>query len=523
MKKSDLIIRNRVETAIREYMDPVLWAKNVLNLELRTTQKVHIQEIMAHNHVLDVLPPRFGKTVEMEFVNLYETATTPWEDGRIWGPKEDQAKESLKYQTEWIENSPILRRYVARKNGKRQISTTGYTFMNASNWKAFGIYSNFEGENATIIRGEEFDDMDMEVWNTRVLQRGGAANRNNKPTRIRLTGTIQAGKGNIFQADADPTYFTMTKWDVFVGLELGYYDNATIQKIHDTLTEDEWKRIYLLQYTEAKNFIHEQWVRNCIQAGLKLEWAGISPDDNESYTPHGVVYAGLDMGDSGEKKSSSYYSAQFIEAIGDKRLWLGGRRWKPTEDPQKVKKEFVDLWRFYHASYGMGDALKADMVRDINKMLYAERLINTNPDNFEAHSQADWKKWDFPPVWNTAEFKWQNGYALAKMLEETNLVLPYFNKHDTSPHARVGKSLIQNLKNIKAERKGTAKYPKISFIKALIGDDDFDGLVMACASSFMHSHPVVDLSRLKTTGQNRVVSHDFKPDIDFRPNISRGF
>lgn len=505
LKASDLQAKLRIDEALQRHKDDiVLWVKDKTNISLRPTQIFHIQEIFSHSSIVDILPPRFGKTVEVELANLYESALNPWEDGRIWAPKEDQAKESLKIQVENIESSPILRQYISRKSGKRQLSTTGYQFLNGSNWKVFGIYANFEGENATIIRGEEFDDIDIDIWNTRVLPRGGAANRNGLPTRIRLTGTIQEGKGNLYQADNDSGYHTLTKWDVNVGLKLGFYDDATILKIRETLSEDEWKRIYLLEYTEAKNFIHEGWLRGCEKRAMAAGWEGHAFPDGGEYSGQGVVVAGLDMGSSGTGRASSHYSAQFLEVIGETVVYLGGKRWRPAENPDVVKRDFVRMWGFYGAKYGYGDALKADLVRDINRMLYSERLIRTNPDAFEQHSQADWKRYDFAPVWNTSEFKWQNGYALAKNIELGQFVVP------------MGSSIRSQLLNIREDRTVKGRYPRLIYIKPEIGDDDFDALVMAKACALARIQAPVKYEKLSTQGGRILSGERLALETDFK-------
>jgi hypothetical protein len=92
--------------------------------------------------------------------------------------------------------------------------------VNRSCWNIHGIWGEFEGVNATIIRGEEYDDLDVERFEQRVIPRGGAKNVNGKPTRIRLTGTIQESKGNIYHADYGKKYYICQKFNVELGIAL---------------------------------------------------------------------------------------------------------------------------------------------------------------------------------------------------------------------------------------------------------------------------------------------------------------
>jgi len=504
MKASQIRVRNQAEQAVMRYAaDPLLWLKDVCDFTPRPTQMVNIREILEHSKILDLAPPRFGKTVEVEMAGLYETATTPFEDYRIWAPKYDQAINSLRYQTDAIESSQILSAWIATKKGKRQLSTTSYEFWNRSNAKSFGMSSNFEGENATILRGEEFDDMDLDIWRHRILHRGAGANRNGKPTRIRVTGTIQAGRGNIFQIYEDPSYHNLADLDVYVGLELGYYSPEYIADIKQSLSRDEWERIYLLQFTEAKNFILKPDIMASQQQALRIGWQGVEYLPGEQYRPQGQVFAGLDMGHSGEKKGSSHYSAQFIEQIGETIMWLGGKRWKPTADTNQVKREFVDLWEFYGAGEGYGDALKPDLIADINDMLYERHLIRTDRQQFPENSQSNWNHWDFAPRWNTGLNKWDWASNLRNKFEAGKILLPYFDRQETHPHAMAVHHLIQNLLNVRIEKTG-ARYPSLGYIKKEIGDDDFDSLAMAAGCAHDRAVAQIDLSDIATTGRRQI-------------------
>lgn len=528
MKKSDIRIANRAEREIMKYADNnSLWLKHICNFECRAPQAIWADEIEANPYIVDLAPPRFGKTHLVELMCLKDTATHPWEDGRTWAPKEEQAKNSLKYQLSAIEISEPLNAFIATRDGKRQKSTTGYAFWNQSNWKCFGQGSNFEGENATIIRAEEFDDMNFHIWETRIIERGSAKNRNGLPTRIRITGTIQEGKGNIFQVVSDPDYHLCTLFDVYDGLALGIYDEKLIEKARTQLSPEDWLRIYLLKFTEAKNYLWEAWIRNAIKRGAELGWEGIEPQQGGRYEATGRITVGFDMGHSGESKAASVYSMTFYEHIGQQTLWLYTKRWPATANTKQIKTEAVQLWSFFQPDYGYGDALKADLIADINDMLYVERLINVDRALYPENSAANWKNWVFAPIWNTGQTKWNGAQILQQKIRNGNLILPYFDPKDDREIAKNARTLIANFKNIKLS-KSNAKYGILEPIKPVIGDDDFDSSWMAilCANDKLPA--VVDLSKLGRSRKTTVmrppqsIAAQFKSDLHENLSIERG-
>jgi len=495
----------RVEEAVMKFKgQPALWIKDKTGKTADPWQVVAMEVIKEHPKVLQVWPPRFGKTWDMEAVCLEEVATNPYEREMIFGPVQKQANNALKEQLEFIEISEILSAWIATRRGKRQISETKYEFINRSGAETFGIRSNFDSENATILRGEEWDDMDLEIWTNRVIQRGGRKNVSGLPLRIRLSGTIQWGKGPVFEYDHDPGYVTVPKFDIYDGLEFDIYDKVAIEEIRDKLTDDQWLRIYLLKYTDAKNFIWETHLRECLMKALEIGWQGVEYR-SIPYRPKGTVYLGLDMGHSGEGKQHSVYRMDLIEVIGDVGLWLNGKEWESTTDPDLIMKEAADWWEYYQVSAGYGDALKANDIAMLNDMLFERGLIDIDRSEYPENKPANWDKWAFSPKWNTGKFKYLTGGITRVKIENQKFIIPYFDRKDDRHIAKMAFRLRQALLNIR-EVVGNGSYPILEAIKKEIGDDPFDAINMAwgCANDKMLLEP--DLSMLGVQGGQIVTS-----------------
>lgn len=511
MKTKQIKIANRAEAEIMRYADDtVLWMRHCTGQEADPWQCLFIHEIESHPNSIIVEPPRFGKTWSMEAVDCKELFTLPKESLMIFGPKQEQANNALNEQLEWIESSEILKNYIAVKRGKRQISETKFQLLNGSRAKTFGIWSQFDSEEGSIIRGEEFDDIDIDRWRDRVLARGGRKNKSGRPTRYRLSGTIQRGNGNIFNyvknaESGELNFKVVTMMNIYHGLEFGIYDENAINLIKQDMTDEEWLRIYMMTFTEAKNFIWESYVRDCIEYGLKINWVGVEYDQRKAFHPRGTVYCGFDCGHSGQKKQSSVYSMQIFEAIGNKRVWLNGFRFDPTIDPTLLKKQFADIWQYYNITAGYGDALQAALIAEINDYLYERGLTNINREKHPENKPGAWNEWALAPKWNTGQFKYLAALETKKAVEQRNLVIPYFHLKDDRPIAVACKQFTRCLTNVR-QVENKSSYPRLEAINLKIGDDDFDAanMAMLCANDRQVMRP--DFSMVQGAGAETVTS-----------------
>lgn len=502
MNKTIYRLGSQAEQAILRFKnEPAIWFKDICNWEPRAPQLVWIEEVLANPFILVVAPPRFGKTMMIEMVNLFETATTAFEEGRTWAPKESQAQDSLKYQLAAIKNSEVLWHYLDWDSGKRQYSSVKYQFINKSNWHIHGIYGEFEGVNATIIRGEEFDDLEIERFENRVIPRGGAKNRNGKQTRIRLTGTIQESKGNIYNADMSKKYAVATKFPVEIGIALGFYDEKIIQLAQENLSEEAYRRIYQLEYVAGRNFVWEEKLEACQAISRQKGWEGQEFVPGSRYQPVGHVFAGFDCGHSGTSETASVFSLQVFEVVGDTVLWLNGKNWVGTTDPVTLIADVVQWWYFFKIERAFGDALKSDLIAQMNDQLYNERLIATDRQKFPENTATNWDLWDFSPKWNTGRAKYIWAGILKNKIERYKILIPRFDAKDDRPIAQAARLFCARLLNVRENTDTKGAYPKLEYINPKLKDDDFDAAIMAMGCMNDHAPSAVSLDLLAGSGR----------------------
>jgi len=412
----------------------------------------------------------------------------------------------LRYQLSAIKNSEILWAYLDWDGGKRQYSSTRYRFVNKSQWNIHGIWGEFEGVNATIIRGEEFDDLDIERFEQRVIPRGGAKNRNGKPTRIRLTGTIQESKGNIYNADLGEKYYVCQKFGVDIGIALGFYDERIIRIAQENLTEEAYRRIYQLEYTAGRNFIWEEKLEYCQSLAKAKGWEGVEFSPGGRYDPTGRVFCGFDCGASGSSDTASVYSLQVYEAIGDTIIWLNGKNWPGTTDPNTLISDMVDWWYFYRIERGYGDALKADLIAAMNDALYDNRLTATDRLRASENSATNWDTWDFSPKWNTGRAKYLWGGILKNKIERGKCIIPRFDAKDERAIAQAGRLLCARLLNVRENTDTKGAYPKLEYINPKLKDDDFDASIMCAGCINDHGPRQMDFGNLGAVGPRAKMS-----------------
>jgi len=518
--KRRIEVANVAEREIMKYRSDIpLWLKHCTGQDADPHQMIAIQEIDENPNTIHVWPPRFGKTWSMEAVDMHNLFCNVKESLLIVAPKQEQANNALKEHLDWIEQSPLLNAYIAYRRGKKQLSDTKYELLNGSRAKTLGIHSQIDSEEASIIRGEEYDDIDQERWTDRVISRGGRKNPSGLATRYRLSGTIQRGRGNIYDALQNGMYHQITPFNIYHGLEFGIYDENAIKMAKAKYTDEQWLRIYMLRFVEAKNFIWESYLHECIAYGLKLNWEGVEYKPGGQYKPRGVVYAGFDCGHSGGKKHSSVYRMDIGEFIGNTGMWLNAFEWDPAEDPGKIARDIVDIWRYYDISAAYGDALKANDIALINDMLFDERLVNFDRSDCAANTPANWLKWQFSPQWNTGKFKYLAASELKKKIEHCKFVIPYFSSKDDRPIAKMTRRLVACLLNIR-EVQSKGQYPVLEIIKKDLGDDPFDAasMMMACANDRQIFSPdisnvVTSDKSIQTSGLHESITREVLEDI----------
>jgi len=467
------------EREIQRYKtDNLLWCKHNCNIDLYPHQVMWMDQMDRFPMTSTVASPRVGKTFAVEMHGLKSCAVNAWEDYRLFAPAEHQAAVSLKYQIDAILASPVLAAYIETRLGRKQLRTTGYTFQNGSNAEYFGQNAKLDGVNATIIRGEEFDDLDMDTWRDRILARGMAKNRNGLPTRIRVTGVIQ-GKENLYNLENDPSFHVQEKIDIYDGIALGVLDSDYFTLLRDSYTDDQWLRICCVKYVESRNFFWSVHIRKMQKNGAHAGLEPVTPLPGSRYESVGPVSFALDMGAQGGSATSSKYSLQVLEQVGLYKRWLYGEEFDPTVNPKILRQKIVALWDYFRPIGGFGDAFDANLIAQINDDLYAEGLISYNRTKEHAENKPEnWKHWTLQPVRFTGSTKHLMFKGLQDSIHQGLLYTPLVIAGDTR-YDNLAK-LTRQLENIRAKQ-ASATYLIYEMIKKSVGDDNVDALAMADA------------------------------------------
>lgn len=455
-----------------------LWHKHVCNVDMRVNQLLWMEQLDKFPRTITVAPPRTGKTFAVEMHGLEENACNPWEDYRLFAPTVHQSALALKYQIDGIIASPILQAYIETRMGRRQLGTTGYAFQNGSNTAIYGQTSKLDGVNATILRLEEFDDMDMELVKDRILPRGMAKNRNGLPTRIRITGVIQ-GRENLYSLETDPNYHSTDKIDIYDAQALDIIDADYVDILRERLTDDQWLRIALVKYVESRNFFWSTYIRRMQKKGQAYGAEIVIPSGGSCYESSGMVGCGLDMGGQGESSTSSKYSIHFVEKIGLMKRWLYAEEFEPTANPKEIIKRVVALWDFFRPVGGYADAFDSNLVADINDALYRDGIISYNREREHSENKsANWAHWTLRPLRFHGSAKHAMFKGLQNDIHQEMMIVPMVIRGDDR-YVVLDKT-VRQLENIRS-KKGGAAYLLYEMIKQIVGDDNVDALAMANA------------------------------------------
>lgn len=387
------IIGNVADRVIQRLKpDPFERMRLLYNKELRPFQWEWWFLMDEHPDVLCKACPRVGKTVDIAIKNLDECVTYADEQAMVFGPRYEQACNSFQPAYEIVENSEPLMAFVDRNvAGKQEIGKGFVKFINRSSIKCFGVTSNFEGENASILHVDELDDVPTDTLK-RIFGRAIGKNKSGLPTRKRLSGVIW-GKLNIFAFDNDPDFFTLPAVDVYQALAAGYLDEKSVRDARSRMTTDEWLRTMCLIYVEARNLIWEAWLKMSQYIGLHWNIVPVPPLKGAEYRKRGAVSFGLDMGHQGGGDDSSSYSLQVTEAVGKYRRWVWGRVWPPDADPNEIITDVCDAWDFFRPDTGFGDALDANLIAQINEELYNRGAVYWNWKLKGKNQEEGWREW----------------------------------------------------------------------------------------------------------------------------------
>lgn len=511
------ILRYRTDDPEMLTANWLLFCADILGWKPKAFHQLYWGEEMLHNpYTLLCSVPRGGKTMCTEAVDLYEMCVNPNEDLRIYAPKLDQCRETLKYHYDWIDGSPILKEFLRRRNGKPIFSSDNYEFKNRSNAKCYTIMGKLEGHNTSIARVEEFDDWTWEKFSDDIMRRMGAETKNEQEKRMRITGTIQ-GQENIYRLLNDPVLSEMyhnlmecprlgMRFDVHQLLAFGGVLNPKMVAAQKaSMSPDEWRRSMLLQFAETKNYIWQKYIRASQKRSML--W-GLYPEPyirpgRYEKMPGETVGCGFDCGHAGQSAEASVFSLQimseFNTGLRKYSRWLNGFNWAPDVDPVLLQNEVVDILEYYQVDGGYGDALKHDIIAAINRIAYYRGLTRKNIDDCPDNTPANWDKWYISPMWNNDKGKHEMYSLLQHGIHSGELSIPYADPKDDRPEAVALRRLITQMKGIR-QMKTNGSYPSYHAENKKLGDDDTDAAGMCKRWLAVNSTQRVNFDNVRMVG-----------------------
>ena len=511
------ILKFKTDNVDEKYAAYALFMKHCCNVDLFPTQLMQADDYFHHTYTLEVKPPRAAKSFGKAGINLYECATNEIENLTIYTPKFSIGKEAYDYQYNFIANSDILSRFVRTKSGKKQLSSVHYELNNLSNCKIMTIMGKMEGHETSIADVMEFDLWDWEDFANKMPRRLGSKNQNGLPTRIRVDGTIM-GQENIYRLVTDPKFKKIytnlmraqpnnmlgipegTLMDVDIMLAAGVLDPQMTELQKQQMTPDEVQRSLYLKFTESTNYIHSKYLLAVMRKAQKWNLEGVPFVKGGTYRSTGIVSIGFDCGHGGQKETSSKYSLQVYEHIGNYRRWLNGFEWAPDYDDAQLQKEIVEIIAFYRPQGGYGDALKQNLISSINDICWREGLTDKNREEYPENKPSNWDHWYFTPLWNTDKNKHFYYDSLQQGIHKGTCYYPYYSISDNRHEARLMRQLRKQMLNIRKE-KTKGSYPRYCASDEKIGDDHTDAAGMANFWLDEHVQKPIDFGLIATSGK----------------------
>lgn len=506
--------RFKADTSEEKTAAYMLFMKHICGFELFPTQLLQAEQYFRYPYVIEVKPPRSGKSKGKSGINLYECALNADEDLRIYTPKFDIGRDSLSYQYDWIEKSPLLRSYIRVKNGKRQISSVNYEFRNHSNARIITVAGKIEGHNVTIADIMEFDLWDWKTYQDDVMRRFGAQNENGLPTRVRIDGTI-LGQENIYKIITNEKYKNLyhnlmytdannilglpvdLKMDVDFMLAMGVLDPVMTEFQKSQMSPDEVQRSFYLNFTESTNFIWSAYVAAVMRKSAKWGLEGVPFEKGGRYESEGVVGCGFDCGHAGQSDESSQYSLQIYEQIGRYRRWLNGFEWAADYDTSQLEIEVLEILAFYQPEGGYADALKHNFIASINDKAWRDGLTDKCRDDFPENTPGNWEQWWLSPLWNSDKNKHFYYDSLQMGIHKLTCFYPFYTADDDRHEAKMMRTLLRTMYNVRKEKTRGA-YPRYTAADPKIGDDHTDAGGMANLWLDLHADPSINMNLVST-------------------------
>jgi hypothetical protein len=481
-----------------------LWHKHVHNVELDPVQILKMVEMDTHRNTVDFSCRRTGKTAVKEMYNLERLATQAHQECGIVAPRLQQSQNNLRYMTEAIQRSPMLRAFVAYKMGRPQLKDTAFEFANHSKAGAYGIMSQIDGDSITIADVEEVDDMPQERLMSRFLPMLGAARRLGVDAdavkfepEIRITG-VYKGAGVLQSLIETGGYHTLTTVDLHLGLALGALNASWAADMQAQLPADEYIRQLLCKNIMARNWIWEQHIRRALAVGLEAGLERAGPLPGLRHKKRGIVSFGYDHTGHGERPEASKSCLVVTEAVGNFVTVLFVISWMPGVDDKVVGRALVALWAYFRPDYAIGDAYGIGMLTWVCDELFRQGLTEINRETVdEGNSTAtSWSKWPFAPMRFEGMTKHIMASAVRELFHHGRAAVPYVDTgwDGEDPEWLAFVRQVGNMKALPTK----ASYSSFQMVDQKIGDDYFDALcaaVYALLTRGMEDAPAVVSAR----------------------------
>lgn len=474
------------EREIRRYAgDHALWCKHVLGVDLDSMQILKCVEMEEHPNTIDFSCRRVGKTVVKALYQLMFNALNRDQELGIVAPREQQAMNNLRYHTDQIRGSPILRAYMGYKSGREQMSDSYYEFANRSCCQSYGIMSQVDGGDLTHADLEEVDDMPQDRLFSRFMlmmagtRRLGADKGAVNDPQVRITGVFK-GADTLSRLISSGHYHILPIVNVYLGVELELLNREYVEQMRSELAADEFIRQMLCKNVSARHFIWEAHVRRAMTLGLRAGFDIAEPVPGHQYKKRGVVAFGFDAGAHGENPNSSQNALVVIEEIQGWRFFCYVRTWPAHYPEPELMEEIASLWAYFRPDYAIGDAFGVGMITSLNDRLFKMGLtsVDRRTVNEGESTASSWSDWAFSPMRFDGMVKHQMATSLRSKFANNRVVIPFFDPDDPGVTVADFTTFARQLPNVRAE---PTKRPYSKYIQAddSVGDDLFDAAMAA--------------------------------------------
>ena len=520
-----IVLQNVAEKEIKRYADDhQRWHLHVHNVHLDPLQVLKCEEMDRYKSTIDFSSRRTRKTSVKELYMLKWNALHADQMLGIVAPRLQQSQTNLKYHTDSIARSEILKAFIARERGRQQLADTYYRFANRSGAIAYGIMSQVDGDDITGASLEEVDDMPSKRLGNFMLmmaatERMGAGLGAVNDPQVRITGVykgadtltdmLKSGKYHALgclrgddakaqiqqyidlgyldksQVDIEGYDYPVPRGNALMGMKMDLLQVDFIELMFSQLSADEFARQLLCVNTASRNLIWDQWVQSAVQLGVKAGLDIHPPVPGKEYKKRGTLSFGYDASGHGETEESSRYSLVVCEELHGFIVPIWARTWEAGEDENVVRRDLLAFWRYYNPDFAIGDAYGIGMLTSLNDDLFDEGLttISRQDINDGNSTASSWDKWPFAPI----RFEGMQKHAMAQgvraMFSSKRTALPYVDDADLEIDEKdtdtAGlRHLKRQLTNIRKEENSKA-YASYRMVKKGIGDDVFDALMAA--------------------------------------------